>query len=116
VTAATINQPNLLSSLQSQHSQTHHALAFCSALQPKVKLLIGGDFQDSATDKWVNVTNPVSTLTATATQIIPSGAHASSGSHISSSDTLKRLYCSVTVCQQSHFLSLGLSDTSFQAS
>lgn len=28
-------------------------------LQPKVKLLIDGNFQDSKADKWVNVTNPV---------------------------------------------------------
>jgi hypothetical protein len=32
-------------------------------LQPKVKLLINGEFKDSSTDKWINVTNPVGGLT-----------------------------------------------------
>lgn len=35
-----------------------HRLYSSTSEVPKVKLLIGGDFQDSATDKWVNVTNP----------------------------------------------------------
>lgn len=30
------------------------------SLQPKVKLLINGEFKDSATDQWIDVTNPVS--------------------------------------------------------
>lgn len=41
-------------------SQHTHPAALLPYLQPKVKLLIDGNFQDSQADRWVNVTNPVS--------------------------------------------------------
>lgn len=33
-----------------------------SMLQPTVKLLINGEFKDSATDQWIDVKNPVSAV------------------------------------------------------
>jgi hypothetical protein len=47
---------NNLSS-RAESAEVNASVVCC--LQPNVKLLIDGNFQDSKADKWVNVTNPV---------------------------------------------------------
>jgi hypothetical protein len=42
---------------RAESAEVHASFVCC--LQPKTKLLIDGNFQDSKADKWVNVTNPV---------------------------------------------------------
>lgn len=43
-----------------QHKHCHNPICLVCHTQPKVPLFINGEFRESKTDKWIELTNPVS--------------------------------------------------------
>jgi hypothetical protein len=87
---------NNLSS-RAESAEVNASVVCC--LQPKVKLLIDGKFQDSKADKWVNVTNPVREALFTADQLSLS---AMVGCLQHPSDIPTRMTCSMMPAGKSH--------------